>query len=294
MGKRLGRLALPVVCNHYACVVSTGNRWIVSPPLPKAPPGYDGPPPPDDAVNVLIILDPSEGCALPTDPMALTHPVNRFVDSLARRLGQLANLSTWVATTRELRYEEDLPTGISAVVTNDATYAEWCHSWGGNAVKVGLNGDSLVVADRAESRVFRLDDLEDATSFAMGEVTRPSGEDTRTHEGARDAGLSLLEPISVEEIAGTEPILEELWRAIDHEELTVAQQAQIRAMAELLKAQQVEMIPGQTERWKLVGPMRLFLRYLVKEAPTDALAWWKLAELLTKINWSTLAGMLPG
>ena len=179
-------------------------------------------------------------------------------------------------------------------MTNDATYATWCYSWGGNAVRVELDGDSLVVADREEARLFELDDLEDATSFAMGEVTRPSAERTQSYESAWDAGLSLLQPISVEEIAGTEPILEELWRAIHHEELTEAQQAQIRAMAELLKAQHMEMVPGQTARWKLVGPMRLFLRYLAKEAPRDALAWWKLVELLTKINWSTLAGMLPG
>ena len=279
--------------DHYACDMSIGERWIVSPLLPKAPPGYDGPPPPDDAVNVLIILDPSEGCAPPDDPTALTYPINRFVDKLARRVGQLANLSTWATTTKRLKYQEDLPTGISTVVTNDAAYAEWCRSWGGNAVKVELDGDSLVVADRDEARVFGLDDLEDATSFAMGEVTRPSDEGAQSAGGALDAGLSLLEPISVEEIAGIEPILDELWRAIYHEELTEAQQAQIRAMAELLKAQQIEMVPGQSERWKLVGPLRLFLRYLVKEAPKDALAWWKLVELLTKINWSTLAGMLP-
>ena len=266
----------------------------MSPPLPMAPVGYDGPPPPDDAVNVLIVLDPSKGCAPRDDPLALTNPINRFVDNLARRLGQIENLSTWGVTTDSLRYQEDVPTGISAVVTNDAIWAEWCYSWGGNAVTVELDGDSLVVADREEARQFGIDDLADATSFAMGEVTRPADEPTWGYEGPWDAGLALLEPISVEEIAGTEPILEELWRAVHHEELTEDQRAQISAMAELLRAQQMEMVPGQTARWKLVGPMRLFLRYLVKEAPRDALAWWKLVELLTKINWSTLAGMLPG
>ena len=121
----------------------------------------------------------------------------------------------------------------------------------------------------------------------MNEVTRPS------REVVQDSDLSLLEPISAEEIAGIEPILEELWQAVHSRELTEAQQVQIRAMAELLKAQQMEMIPGQTERWKLVGPLRLVLRYLVKEAPRDALAWWKIIELLDKINWSTLASMIP-
>lgn len=271
----------------------------MSPPLPKAPPGYDGPPPPDDAVNVLIILNPGEGCVPPDDPKALSHPINRFVANLARHLGQLANLSTWAVSTGRLKYQDDLPTGISAVVTNDAAYAKWCHSWGGNSVLVELDGESLVVANGNVAHAFGHHDLEDATAFAMNEVTRPSNMDALRDEGVLreegiwDTGLSLLEPISIEEIAGIEPILEELWKAVYNEELTEAQQAQIRAMAELLKVQQVEMIPGQTERWKLVGPLISVLRYLIKEVPRDALAWWKFVEILTKINWPTLASMIP-
>ena len=267
--------------------MTIGERWDVKPPLPKAPPGYDGPPPPDDAVNVLIILEPGPGCVPPDDPKALSQPINRFVTDLAQHLGQLANLSTWAVNSKTLKYQEDLPTGISAVVTNDVGYAEWCRTWGGNSVKIELVGDSLVVATRDGTQAFRPHDQEDATNFAMREVTRPS------REGVRDSGLSLLEPISVEEIAGIEPILEELWQAVHCKELTEAQQVQIHVMAELLKAQQMEMIPGQTERWKLVGPLRSILRYLLKEAPRDALAWWKFIELLNKINWSTLANMIP-
>ena len=152
---------------------------------------------------------------------------------------------------------------------------------------VDLVEDSLIVQYRDEARLFGPDDLKSAARLAMDVVEYGSGPD------ALDVGPALLEAISAEEIAGTEPILAELWTAIDSDELTEPQRAQIQAMAELLKAQRMEMVPGQTERWKLVGPMRSVLRYLVKEVPKDALAWWKFVELLTKINWSTLAGMLP-
>ena len=159
--------------------MTIGERWDVKPPLPKAPAGYDGPPPPDDAVNVLIILEPGPGCVPPDDPKALSQPINRFVTDLAQHLGQLANLSTWAVNSKTLKYQEDLPTGISAVVTNDVVYAEWCRSWGGNSVRIELVGDSLVVATRDGTQAFGPDDQEDATNFAMREVTRPSREGVR-------------------------------------------------------------------------------------------------------------------
>lgn len=107
--------------------------------------------------------------------------------------------------------------------------------------------------------------------------------------GPLDTGRLLLEPVSRKEIAGLEPILAELWRAIDRDELTETHRTQIRAMADLLKAQQLAATPGTTERWRVVGPVRAILKYLLKEVPKDALAWWKLIELLSKIHWSTLA-----
>lgn len=173
------------------------------------------------------------------------------------------------------------------MVTNDEAYARWCRSWGGTLVMVDLVGDDLVVEYGDEAQLFGSDDLKSAVRLAMDVVEYGSGED------ARDAGQALLEPITAEEIAGTEPILAELWQAVSNDDLTEAQQAQIHAMALMLKAQRMEMVPGQTKRWQLVGPMRSVLRYVARELPRDALAWWKFAELLTKINWTTLANMLP-
>ena len=158
---------------------------------------------------------------------------------------------------------------------------------GGNAVEISLNGATLTIAYRDEVQEFGVSDLKDAVALAMREVTYlPDPLD-------QVSNAFVLEPISAEEIAGIEPIFAELWRAIDHDELTEAQRAQIQAMAKLLEAQWREMVPGQTARWRLIGPMRSIFRYLIKEVPRDALAWWKLSEILTKINWSTLADTLP-
>ncbi len=109
----------------------------------------------------------------------------------------------------------------------------------------------------------------------------------------RDSGQMLLLPVTADEIAGIEPILAELWSAVDNEDLTEVQRAQIVTMANLIQAEQRAAVPGETTRWKLVGTVRAALKYLAKEAPRDALAWWKLAELLEKIDWSTLASELP-
>ncbi len=135
----------------------------------------------------------------------------------------------------------------------------------------------------SESPPMRFDFADGSSRELRAESPRP----------ARDVGRALLEPITPEEHAGVEPILGELWAAVDAGGLTTGQRHQILAMAELIKAQHLAAEPGETERWKLVGPIRAALKYLAKEAPRDALAWWKLIELLEKINWSTLAGELP-
>lgn len=267
--------------------MSTTATRTTSPPVPKAPPGYVEPPARHDTVDVLVIIDRSEGFEPLDGSEPLTHPIDQFAGDLKHHLEVLRNIVTLPVTTEEIRYEEDLPTRIHAVVTNDEAYARWCRSWGGTLVMVDLVGDDLVVEYGDETQLFGPDDLKSAVRLAMDVVEYGSGED------ARDAGQALLEPITAEEIAGTEPILAELWQAASNDDLTEAQQAQIHAMALMLKAQRMEMVPGQTKRWRLVGPMRSVLRYMARELPRDALAWWKFAELLTKINWTTLANVLP-
>lgn len=104
-----------------------------------------------------------------------------------------------------------------------------------------------------------------------------------------DNGALLLQAITVRELAGIEPILAELWKALDSDLLSEVQQHQLRSMAELIKEQVQEAEPGKTERWKIIGPIRSALRYLATGVPRDALAWWKLIDLLQKIDWPNVA-----
>lgn len=103
-----------------------------------------------------------------------------------------------------------------------------------------------------------------------------------------DIGVALLEPITDREYGQIERVLQVLWDAAATESLTAAQEAQILAIARLIEDQHRDTTPGRTERWKLVGPLRAGLRYLSKELPKDALAWWKLTELLIEIDWSNV------
>lgn len=43
----------------------------------------------------------------------------------------------------------------------------------------------------------------------------------------------------------------------------------------------------------VTGTVRAALKYLARDAPRDALAWWKLIDLLEKINWPNVARHLP-
>ena len=267
--------------------MNTSDPWVISPPVPRAPAGYKEPPGRHDTVDALIIIDRSEGFAPLDDPLPLTHPIDQFAGDLKHHLEVLRNVATLLVTTEEIRYEEDVPTAIYAVVTNDASWADWCRSWGGNAIEVGLEEELLEITYRDEVKRFGVHDPKGAVSLAMQEVMYAPD------PYSRDSDAFLFQPISAREIAGIEPILSILWQAIDNDQLTETHRAQIRAMADFLREQLIETVPGRTERWKLIGPMRAVFRYLVKEVPRDALAWWKLTELLAKINWSTLADILP-
>jgi len=100
-----------------------------------------------------------------------------------------------------------------------------------------------------------------------------------------DVGVALLQPISEREYGQVERLLQHLWDAAANEALTASQEQQILAIAKLIEDQQRDTIPGETERWKLVGVVRGGLSYLAREAPKDILAWWKIGELLAEIDW---------
>lgn len=170
----------------------------------------------------------------------------------------------------------------------DIPHTGWVDVHVGGLENVGYNIRFAFEGIDGPSRL-RFDDNSELFAHSASQY----GDEERDRIEPLDDGPRLLEPITAVELAGLEPVLAQLWLAIDNQALTAAQQHQIMAMAELLKAQQLAAQPGQTERWKLVGPLRAVLTYLAKEAPRDALAWWKLAELLHQIDWSTLAGELP-
>jgi hypothetical protein len=254
----------------------------VSAPVPLAPDGYKPPIWRDDTIDALVVINRA-GFG-PLSDGAPTDHIDRFARDLAHELQNLMNVATHLVTTDEVRFEEDLPSQIYAVVTNDSAYAEWCREWNGNLVEVALDGEAIVLSTRDGSQRFDPDELASAVRRATEAVQfRPD------RDGPLDTGPALLEPVTQRELAGLEPILAELWRAIGDEDLAEVHRVQIIAMAELLKAQQVAATPGITERWKLVGPIRAALAYLLKEVPKDVLAWWKLIELLQKIDWNTVA-----
>lgn len=260
-------------------------------PLPNAPDGFEEPTWRHDTFDVLTAIDrtglpPIDGEGSPS------NLIDRFVLKLLKDLHVLRNIAPFALSTDEVGFMEELPTQIYAVVTNDQSYADWCRDWNGNLVEIRLDSDHLYLTAHGATERFTAGDLQSATTFAAEatQVFAPKDE----FEGPLDAGVALLKPIGKKELATVEPILAQLWRALDAEWLTEPQQAQILAMAKLLEGQALDAIPGETERWKIVGPLRAILKYLAKELPRDALAWWKLIELLQQIEWVALASELPG
>lgn len=108
-----------------------------------------------------------------------------------------------------------------------------------------------------------------------------------------DVGVKLLEPVTIEELRGVERILSVLEDAITNGTLSDFQERRILTIAEMIREARNDADADTTERWKLIGPIRTGLRYVIKDVPKDVLAWWKLSEILTEINWTELAGSLP-
>ena len=255
-------------------------------PVPNAPPGYDEPIWRHDDIDALIIVDRSAEDFPPlTSGVEPSHPVDRFVTELSRELNSLLNISNVLLTTAEVTYMEDLPTAMYAVVTNSKLYADWWRAEGANLIEIEHDDAKVVLRSRGESLTAEPGDRI-GREFAESAIQYSPEEPT-------DSGASLLDPISSREVATIEPLLGELWSAMDQNSLSEIHQAQILAMAELIKAAQLETVPGETQRWKLVGTVRAALRYLAKEVPRDALAWWKLVELLNDVDWTTIASELP-
>ena len=257
-------------------------------PVPPAPEGYPEPYWKGSEVDVLIVIDRSDGFEPLGGDEPLTHPIDVFVGELRKALEALRNMPTLVYAADELKYRQDVPTQVYAVVTNDERYADWCRSWGGNLVEVDSDGSSLVVTTGGETHQF---DSGDSLPAVM--LTMDACQGLLADDDALDSGLALLQPMTLREYAGIEPILRELWRAAANDELSEDQRLQISALARMLEDERTAIEPTKTERWRFIGALKSTLRYLARGFPRDALAWWKIGELLIDIDWSTLANELP-
>jgi hypothetical protein len=109
-----------------------------------------------------------------------------------------------------------------------------------------------------------------------------------------DVGVALLEPIGHAEYGGVEQLLGVLWEAAASDRLTEGQEAQIRAIAELIDREHRTTTPGEGQRWQLVGAVRAGLFHLTVTAPAAVVNWPKAVEILKGIRWSEIASQLPG
>jgi hypothetical protein len=103
-----------------------------------------------------------------------------------------------------------------------------------------------------------------------------------------DIGPALLGAITVAELNGIERLLAELERLVEGSDLTALQEQRVHAMSAFIRDAQTETEPGVTPRWRLVGPVRAALRYVVRDLPRDGLALVKFVELLGDIGWTNI------
>lgn len=155
----------------------------------------------------------------------------------------------------------------------------------------------VIIEESCYSVAFALEGTHGPGRFRFADGSESSAPSYIAHSGVIDdppvdVGIGLLQPVTAREVAGVEAILQHLWVAIDGGLLSAAQCHQVQAMAELIQEERRTTEPGTSPRWKLIGPVRTVLRYLAREAPRDALAWWKLVELLDKLDWRGLIAEL--
>jgi len=100
-----------------------------------------------------------------------------------------------------------------------------------------------------------------------------------------DSDEQLAEPFTVDQYASIEGILGWLWEAAAGDKLTDGQQAQIRAIAQLIEDERRDTVPNETKREVMVRFVRRGLKYIVREMPKDFLALAKLNEILNDAGW---------
>lgn len=156
------------------------------------------------------------------------------------------------------------------------------HHGGGLVTPVQLSGKYGRKGDLHFDLVFA-----DGSQISTAEFPRDKGD-----ADAVDEGLALLEPITKAEHVAVERILSVLGEAALVRGLSEWQESQILLIADLIRAARNDAVPEETQRWRLIGLVLRGLRYLAREGPKDALAWWKLAEILGEIDWHNVVKAL--
>lgn len=116
----------------------------------------------------------------------------------------------------------------------------------------------------------------------------------RRHPEPLDDGVTLLMPVSMRETQGVERLLGLLWDAAANGHLTEAQERKILSIAEMIEREHRATVAEETERWRLVGAVGSGLRFLLNELPEGVVKWGAAGVILTNIDWTNMARVLPG
>lgn len=191
----------------------------------------------------MVMINRTVG--FPSSVESSTHPIDTLAGSLSRFLEVVGNHPTFVATTDEVRFDEDLPTEIYAVVTNDQRYAEWCRSWRGNLIELGVVDGDLLVSARGQSRTFKAGEIQLANEWIQDEVEH-QGDDGAAIEirplGA-GVGLDQLDHLRIAR-DGIEQMLAELGVLLSRDDLDAQAGETATVLSEnLLSYYRMEMPP---------------------------------------------------
>lgn len=227
-----------------------------------------------DIVDVQrLVVEMTEGLGTAEFPVKVVTSGGQ-IDELAREAFDLVRADERLYAVEFIHQQHEYPGGdllLAFYYSPDTNMPER------NAVSIESSSEGA--AESATAFVARLVD-----GFAS-EVDRP--------DEPLDEGLALLAPVTQREYATVESILAVLWKAADHEALTDGQQAQIRALANLVSSEHRSIEPGTTQRWRLVGVVRGALAHLARsDLPRNVLAWKEVVDLVTKVGWSQLAQVL--
>jgi hypothetical protein len=188
---------------------------------------------------VSLVGDPDDDYVAPwwgeVDPdilILVANPealINEFVLSLREHLQVLMNEGTLLVAAADLQSDDELPSSVYGVVTDDKEVAEWTRSWGGNLVTFERADGGLQLTGRT---VGRFSTAEDAVVFAANEVTA-------LPDDPQAQGISVIEHRRLEVVL-TAAISESETVTLDAED-----RALLNAAIETLRAQMASPVPDR-------------------------------------------------